>query len=158
MSSNQPKRKISMAQSQRTFAIIKPDAVANKTAGQIIARVEESGLDIIALKRLRLDDDMAKGFYAVHKERPFFGDLVKFMTSGPVVAMVLEGDNAIARWRDLMGPTNSTEAPAGTLRGDFGTDIERNAVHGSDAPETAKLEISYWFNAGEIQALVEALP
>ena len=147
-----------MAQSQRTFAIIKPDAVANKTAGQIIARIEESGLDIIALKRLRLDDDMAKGFYAVHKERPFFGDLVKFMTSGPVVAMVLEGDNAIARWRDLMGPTNSTEAPAGTLRGDFGTDIERNAVHGSDAPETAKLEISYWFNAGEIQALVEALP
>jgi nucleoside-diphosphate kinase len=147
-----------MAQSQRTFAIIKPDAVANKSAGAIIARIEESGLDIIALKRLQLDDDIAKGFYAVHKERPFFGDLVKFMTSGPVVAMVLEGENAIARWRDLMGPTNSTEAPAGTLRGDFGTDIERNAVHGSDAPETAKLEISYWFNAGEIQARVEALP
>ena len=147
-----------MAESQRTFAIIKPDAVAKKTAGQIIARIEESGLDIIALKRLQLDDAMAKGFYAVHKERPFFGDLVKFMTSGPVVAMVLEGENAIARWRDLMGPTNSSEAPAGTLRGDFGTDIERNAVHGSDAPETAKLEISYWFNAGEIQALVEALP
>ena len=147
-----------MAETQRTFAIIKPDAVANKSAGPIIARIEESGLDIIALKRLQLDDDMAQGFYAVHKERPFFGDLVKFMTSGPVVAMVLEGDNAIARWRDLMGPTNSTEAPAGTLRGDFGTDIERNAVHGSDAPETAKLEISYWFNAGEIQALVEALP
>ena len=147
-----------MAETQRTFAIIKPDAVAKKTAGQIIARIEESGLDIIALKRLQLDDAMAKGFYAVHKERPFFGDLVKFMTSGPVVAMVLEGENAIARWRDLMGPTNSNEAPAGTLRGDFGTDIERNAVHGSDAPETAKLEISYWFNAGEIQALVEALP
>ena len=147
-----------MAETQRTFAIIKPDAVANKSAGPIIARIEESGLDIIALKRLQLDADMAQGFYAVHKERPFFGDLVKFMTSGPVVAMVLEGDNAIARWRDLMGPTNSTEAPAGTLRGDFGTDIERNAVHGSDAPETAKLEISYWFNAGEIQALVEALP
>ena len=147
-----------MAETQRTFAIIKPDAVANKSAGPIIARIEESGLDIIALKRLQLDDDMAQGFYAVHKERPFFGDLVKFMTSGPVVAMVLEGENAIARWRDLMGPTNSTEAPAGTLRGDFGTDIERNAVHGSDAPETAKLEISYWFNAGEIQALVEALP
>ena len=147
-----------MAETQRTFAIIKPDAVANKSAGQIIARIEESGLDIIALKRLRLDDDMAQGFYAVHKERPFFGDLVKFMTSGPVVAMALEGENAIARWRDLMGPTNSTEAPAGTLRGDFGTDIERNAVHGSDAPETAKLEISYWFNAGEIQAIVEALP
>ena len=147
-----------MAETPRTFAIIKPDAVAKKTAGQIIARIEESGLEIIALKRLQLDDDMAKGFYAVHKERPFFGDLVKFMTSGPVVAMVLEGENAIARWRDLMGPTNSNEAPAGTLRGDFGTDIERNAVHGSDAPETAKLEISYWFNAGEIQALVEALP
>jgi len=147
-----------MAETQRTFAIIKPDAVAKKTAGQIIARIEESGLDIIALKRLELDDEMAKGFYAVHKERPFFGDLVKFMTSGPVIAMVLEGENAIARWRDLMGPTNSNEAPAGTLRGDFGTDIERNAVHGSDAPETAKLEISYWFNAGEIQALVEALP
>ena len=147
-----------MAETQRTFAIIKPDAVAKKTAGQIIARIEESGLDIIALKRLQLDDAMAKGFYAVHKERPFFGDLVKFMTSGPVIAMVLEGENAIARWRDLMGPTNSSEAPAGTLRGDFGTDIERNAVHGSDAPETAKLEISYWFNAGEIQALVEALP
>ena len=147
-----------MAETQRTFAIIKPDAVANKSAGQIIARIEESGLDIIALKRLQLDDAMAQGFYAVHKERPFFGDLVKFMTSGPVVAMALEGENAIARWRDLMGPTNSTEAPAGTLRGDFGTDIERNAVHGSDAPETAKLEISYWFNASEIQALVEALP
>ena len=147
-----------MAESQRTFAIIKPDAVAKKTAGQIIARIEESGLDIIALKRLQLDDEMAKGFYAVHKERPFFGDLVKFMTSGPVIAMVLEGENAIARWRDLMGPTNSNEAPAGTLRGDFGTDIERNAVHGSDASETAKLEIAYWFNAGEIQALVEALP
>jgi nucleoside-diphosphate kinase len=147
-----------MAETQRTFAIIKPDAVAKKTAGKIIARIEESGLDIIALKRLQLDDAMAKGFYAVHKERPFFGDLVKFMTSGPVIAMVLEGENAIARWRDLMGPTNSSEAPAGTLRGDFGTDIERNAVHGSDAPETAKLEISYWFNAGEIQALVEALP
>ena len=147
-----------MAETQRTFAIIKPDAVAKKTAGQIIARIEESGLEIIALKRLQLDDDMAKGFYAVHKERPIFGDLVKYMPSGPVVAMVLEGENAIARWRDLMGPTNSNEAPAGTLRGDFGTDIERNAVHGSDAPETAKLEISYWFNAGEIQALVEALP
>ena len=101
-----------MAETQRTFAIIKPDAVAKKTAGQIIARIEESGLDIIALKRLQLDDEMAKGFYAVHKERPFFGDLVKFMTSGPVVAMVLEGENAIARWRDLMGPTNSSEAPA----------------------------------------------
>ncbi|MBW2229033.1 MAG: nucleoside-diphosphate kinase [Deltaproteobacteria bacterium] len=147
-----------MPESQRTFAIIKPDAVAKQVAGQIIARIEESGLELLAIKRLQLDDRLAQGFYAVHKERPFFGDLVKFMTSGPVIAMVLEGEEAIQRWRDLMGPTNSNEAPAGTLRGDFGTDIERNAVHGSDAPETAKLEISYFFNAGEIQALVEALP
>jgi nucleoside-diphosphate kinase len=147
-----------MAEVQRTFAIIKPDAVAKKVAGQIIARIEESGLGLVAMKRLQLDEQTAQGFYAVHKERPFFGDLVKFMTSGPVVAMVLEGDDAIKRWRDLMGPTNSDEAPAGTLRGDFGTDIERNAVHGSDAPETARLEISYFFNASEIQALVEALP
>ena len=147
-----------MPESQRTFAIIKPDAVGKRVAGRIIARIEESGLDIIALKRLQLDEQTAQGFYAVHKERPFFGDLVKFMTSGPVVALVLDGDDAIRRWRELMGPTNSNEAPAGTLRGDFGTDIERNAVHGSDAPETAKLEISYFFNAGEIQALDEALP
>lgn len=147
-----------MAEVQRTFAIIKPDAVAKKVAGQIIARIEDSGLDVVAMKRLQLDPELAQGFYAVHRERPFFGDLVKFMTSGPVVALVLEGENAIARWRDLMGPTNSSEAPSGTLRGDFGTDIERNAVHGSDAMETARLEISYFFNASEIQARVEALP
>jgi len=147
-----------MAEFQRTFGIIKPDAVSKKVAGKIIARIEESGLDIVAIKRMQLDQEMARGFYAVHKERPFFSDLVSFMTSGPVVALVMEGEAAISRWRELMGPTNSEEAPAGTLRGDFGTDIERNAVHGSDAPETAKLEISYFFNAGEIQALVEALP
>ncbi|MFP6639278.1 MAG: nucleoside-diphosphate kinase [Myxococcota bacterium] len=147
-----------MAEFQRTFGIIKPDAVSKKVAGKIIARIEESGLDIVAIKRMQLDQEMARGFYAVHKERPFFSDLVTFMTSGPVVALVMEGEAAISRWRELMGPTNSEEAPAGTLRGDFGTDIERNAVHGSDAPETAKLEISYFFNAGEIQALVEALP
>lgn len=143
---------------ERTFAIIKPDAVEKKVAGKIIARIEENGLDIIAMKRLRLDEEMAQGFYAVHKERPFFGELVTFMTSGPVVALVLEGEGAIKKWRDLMGPTNSNEAPEGTIRGDFGTDIERNASHGSDAPETARLEISYFFNASEIQALVEALP
>jgi nucleoside-diphosphate kinase len=146
-----------MAATQRTFAIIKPDAVSKGVAGQIISRIEDSGLQIIAMKRLQMDEQMAQGFYAVHKERPFFGELVKFMTSGPVVAMVLEGDDAIPRWRDLMGPTNSNEAPKGSIRGDFGTDIERNASHGSDAPETAKLEISYFFNASEIQALVEAL-
>jgi nucleoside-diphosphate kinase len=147
-----------MAATERTFAIIKPDAVAKKVVGPILTCIEEAGLDIIAMKRMRLGREMAEGFYAVHKERPFFGDLVEFMTSGPVVALVLEGENAIQRWRDLMGPTNSNEAPAGTIRGDFGTDIERNASHGSDAPETARLEISYFFNAGEIQALVEALP
>ncbi len=143
---------------ERTFAIIKPDAVAKKVAGKIISRIEEAGLEIIAMKRIQLDEQMAQGFYAVHKERPFFGELVKFMTSGPVVALVMQGEGAIKAWRDLMGPTHSDEAPAGTIRGDFGTDIEQNASHGSDAPETARLEISYFFNAGEIQELVEALP
>jgi len=143
---------------ERTFAIIKPDAVEKKVAGQILARIEESGLEIIAMKKLQLGEQDAKGFYAVHKERPFFGDLVKFMTSGPVVALVLEGEGAIKKWRDLMGPTSSSEAPAGTLRGDFGTDIERNATHGSDAPETARLEIAYFFNAMEMTATTEALP
>ena len=143
---------------ERTFAIIKPDAVEKKVAGRILARIEESGLEIIAMKKMQLTERLARGFYAVHKERPFFGDLVRFMTSGPVVALVLEGEGAIRKWRDLMGPTNSKEAPAGTLRGDFGTDVERNATHGSDAPETARLEISYFFNASEITAVTEALP
>ena len=106
---------------ERTFAIIKPDAVKKKVAGQILARIEESGLDIVAMKKMQLTEQGARGFYAVHKERPFFGDLVAFMTSGPVVALVLEGEDAIKRWRDLMGPTNSNEAPKGTMRGDFGT-------------------------------------
>ena len=143
---------------ERTFAIIKPDAVQNKVAGQILARIESSGLEVIAIKKLQLSEQGAKGFYAVHKARPFFNDLVKFMSSGPVVALVLQGDGAIKKWRDLMGPTNSQQAPKGTLRGDFGTDVERNATHGSDAPETARLEISYFFNASEICAVTEALP
>ena len=146
-----------MAQ-ERTFAIIKPDAVKKKVAGQILARIEDSGLEIVAMKKMQLTDQGARGFYAVHKERPFFNDLVAFMTSGPVVALVLEGEGAIKKWRDLMGPTNSNEAPAGTLRGDFGTDVEQNATHGSDAPETARLEISYFFNATEIMGVTEALP
>jgi nucleoside-diphosphate kinase len=146
-----------MADSERTFAIIKPDAVAKKATGAILQRIEENGLEIIAMKRLRLTEQLAQGFYAVHKERPFFGDLVKFMSSGPVVVLCLQGDNAIQGWRDLMGPTNSNDAPAGTIRGDFGTDVEQNASHGSDAPETAKLEISYFFNASEIQGPSEAL-
>ena len=143
---------------ERTFAIIKPDAVEKKRAGQILARIEESGLDVLAIKKLKLTEQGAKGFYAVHKERPFYGDLVKFMTSGPVVALVLEGEGAIKRWRDLMGDTDSQKAAAGTLRAEFGTDIERNATHGSDAPETARLEISYFFNASEILGVTEALP
>jgi len=146
-----------MAEVERTFAIIKPDAVGKGLTGEILRRIEESGLNVIALKRLQLTEQQARGFYAVHKERPFYGELVEFMTSAPVVAAVLEGENAIARWRDLMGPTNSNEAPKGSIRGDFGTDIERNASHGSDAPETARNEIAYFFNATEIQALVEAI-
>ena len=146
-----------MGKQQRTFGIIKPDAVAAGNAGKILAKIEESGLKVIAMKLMKMSQTQAEGFYAVHKARPFFGDLVTFMTEGPVVAMIMEGENAITRWRDLMGPTNSEEAPAGTVRGDFGTDIERNASHGSDAPETANLEISYFFNAMEIQQATEAL-
>ncbi len=146
-----------MADLERTFAIIKPDAVAKKATGAILQKIEESGLEIVAMKRLQLSEPLARGFYAVHRERPFYGDLVKFMTSGPVVVLVLRAENAIQRWRDLMGPTNSEDAPAGTIRGDFGTDVERNASHGSDAPETARVEISYFFNATEIQAATEAL-
>lgn len=143
---------------QRTLAIVKPDAVARPGAtGEILRRVEDAGLRIIALKKLRLTESQARGFYAVHKERPFYGDLVKFMTSGPVVAAILEGEGAIAKWRELMGPTNSNDAPPGTIRGDFGTDIERNAAHGSDAPETARVETGYFFDATEITEPTEAL-
>ena len=147
-----------MGQQERTFSIIKPDAVEKGATGAILAMFEKAGLEIIALKKVFLTEQQARGFYAVHRERPFFDDLVQFMTSGPVVMSVLEGEGAIAVNRDLMGPTNSTEAPKGTIRGEFGTDIERNAVHGSDAPETARIEIAYFFNATEIHAPVEALP
>ncbi len=148
-----------MADVQRTLSIIKPDATGRPgVVGQILARFEKAGLQIVALKKVQLSEELAKGFYAVHKERPFYGDLIKFMTSGPVVVSVLEGPDAIAKNRELMGPTNSEEAPAGTIRGDFGTDIERNAAHGSDAPETARVEIAYFFNASEMLAPVEALP
>lgn len=147
-----------MPAAERTLSIIKPDATARPgAAGEILARFEKAGLRIVAMKRMRLSEELARGFYAVHKKRPFYGDLVKFMTSGPVVVSVLEGENAIARHRDLLGPTDSTKAPKGTIRGDFGTDIERNAAHGSDAPETAKVEIAYFFNAAEILGPVEAL-
>ena len=146
-----------MGQVERTLAIIKPDAVGNGKTGDILARIEASGLQIIGLKRVQLSVQVARGFYAVHKERPFFDDLVRFMTEAAVVIAVLEGDDAIARWRALMGPTDSKVAEKGTIRGDFGTDVERNASHGSDAPETARVEISYFFNATEIQARLEAL-
>ncbi len=148
-----------MTATERTLSILKPDTTAKPgVAGEILSRFEKAGLAIIAMKKIRLTEQQARGFYAVHKERPFYGDLVKFMTSGPVVVSVLEGPNAVAAHRDLLGPTNSEEAPAGTIRGDFGTNIERNAAHGSDAPETARVEIAYFFNASEILALVEALP
>ena len=142
---------------ERTLSIVKPDAVEKGATGDILRRFEEAGLEIVAMKKIRLSAELAKGFYAVHKERPFYDDLVSFMTSGPVVVSVLRGENAIAKNRELMGPTNSEEAPAGTIRGDHGTDIERNATHGSDAPETAKVEIAYFFNASEIIEPSEAL-
>ncbi len=147
-----------MAEVQRTLSIIKPDATSRPGAtGEILRRFEEAGLQIVALKKVRLSEEQARGFYAVHKERPFYGDLVKFMTSGPVVVSALEGPGAIARNRELMGATDSTKADPRTIRADFGTDIERNAVHGSDAPETARVGIAYFFNASEILGPVEAL-
>ena len=142
---------------ERTLSIVKPDAVARGATGEILRRFEEVGLRIVAIKALRLTEEDARGFYAVHKERPFYADLVRFMTSGPIIVSVLEGEEAIATNRELMGPTNSQEAERGTIRGDFGTDIEKNAVHGSDGPATAKLEIAYFFNATEIIGPVEAL-
>ncbi len=142
---------------ERTLSIIKPDAVAKGATGDILGRFEAAGLGILALKRLQLTPQQARGFYAVHRERPFFESLVKFMTTGPVVVSVLEGENAIERNRQLMGPTDSTQAEPGTIRGDWGTDVEKNAVHGSDSPQTARVEIAYFFNATEIQAPVEAL-
>ena len=142
---------------ERTLSIVKPDAVARGASGEILRRFEEAGLRIVAIKALRLTEEDARGFYAVHKERPFYASLVKFMTSGPIIVTVLEGEGAIAKNRELMGPTDSQEAERGTIRGDFGTDIEKNAVHGSDALATAKLEIAYFFNATEIIGPVEAL-
>ena len=132
---------------ERTFAIVKPDAVAKNAVGAIIAAIEHAGLRIVGLRYLRMSQAQAEGFYAVHRQRPFFRDLVTFMTSGPVVIMALEGDNAIQRWRGLMGPTDSSKAPAGTVRASFGTNIERTAVHGSDGPDTARFELG-WFFAG----------
>jgi nucleoside-diphosphate kinase len=130
---------------ERTFSIIKPDGVEKGVIGRVIARFEAVGLKPVAIKLKRLSQGEAEGFYAVHRARPFFADLVKFMTSGPVVLMVLEGEGAIAKNREVMGATDPKKAAPGTLRADFATDIEKNTVHGSDAPETAKVEISYFF-------------
>ena len=138
---------------ERTLSIIKPDAVAKNVIGEIYARFERSGLKIVAARMMWLSRQDAEGFYAVHKERPFFKDLVEFMISGPVMVQVLEGDNAIAKNRELMGATDSKKAAAGTIRQKFGTDIERNAVHGSDAPDTARFEIGFFFSGAELAAL-----
>ena len=135
---------------QRTLAIIKPDAVAKGVTGQIMARIEQVGLKILAARLMRLSAEQAAGFYIVHKERPFYASLCAFMTQGPCLPMVLEGENAIQRWRDLMGATDPAKAVAGTIRKDFASSIEANAVHGSDAPDTAAFEISYFFSALEI--------
>jgi nucleoside-diphosphate kinase len=135
---------------QRTLAIIKPDAVAKGAAGQIIHRIEQTGFTILALKLVHLSAAEAAGFYAVHRERPFYASLCAFMTQGPCVPMVLEGENAIQRWRDLMGATDPAEAGPGTIRRDFAASIEANAVHGSDAPDTAAFEIPYFFSALEL--------
>ena len=137
---------------ERTFSIVKPDAVAKNVIGQIYARFESAGLKIVASKMLHLSQEKAEGFYAEHKERPFFNDLVAFMTSGPVMVQVLEGENAIKANREIMGATNPAEAARGTLRADFANSIDENAVHGSDAPESAAREIAYFFSEEEICA------
>jgi nucleoside-diphosphate kinase len=135
---------------ERTLSIIKPDAVKKNVIGKILARFEETGLRVIAARMMHLSRAEAEGFYAVHRERPFFRDLVDFMTSGPVLVQVLEGDDAIARNRDLMGATDPKQAAKGTIRADFAASIDANAVHGSDAAETARMEIAYFFPACEV--------
>jgi nucleoside-diphosphate kinase len=135
---------------ERTLAIIKPDAVRRGLAGDIIKRIEASGLQIVGLKKLQLSSADAAAFYEVHKQRPFFESLCKYMTSGAVLVAVLQGENAIARWRQLMGATDPKKADAGTIRKDFGIDVEQNATHGSDAPETAAVEIAFFFPRREI--------
>ena len=134
---------------ERTLAIIKPDAVASRAAGRIIQRIEDAGFQIRAIRMLHLSTREAEGFYAVHRERPFFPSLTKFMSSGPAIVLALEADGAIKKWRNLMGATDPAKADAGTLRKEFGRSIENNATHGSDAPETAAFELSYFFSGLE---------
>jgi nucleoside-diphosphate kinase len=135
---------------ERTLAIIKPDAFEGDAAGPIVARVQEEGFRIAGMRLVHLSRTDAEGFYAVHRERPFFNDLVSFMSSGPAVVMALEADNAIARWRDVIGATDPSKAAEGTIRKLYATNIERNAVHGSDAPDTARTEIAYFFRSLEL--------
>jgi nucleoside-diphosphate kinase len=135
---------------ERTLSIIKPDAVAKNVIGEIYSRFEKAGLKVVAAKMLQLDDELAGGFYAEHKERGFFADLIAFMTSGPVMVQVLEGEGAVLKNRELMGATNPAEADAGTIRADFAVSIDANAVHGSDSVESAKREVDYFFKAEEI--------
>ncbi|KAA6227134.1 MULTISPECIES: nucleoside-diphosphate kinase [unclassified Campylobacter] len=135
---------------QRTLSIIKPDAVKKGVIGKILDRFESNGLRIVAMKKIQLNKEDAKNFYAVHKERPFYNDLVEFMTSGPVVVSVLEGENAVLKNRDLMGATNPKEAKPGTIRADFAENIDANAVHGSDSLENAKIEINFFFKENEL--------
>jgi nucleoside-diphosphate kinase len=135
---------------ERTFAIIKPDAVARHLQGEILSRIHKAGFRIVAIKSMRLTKDEAEGFYAVHRERPFFGELTDFMSSGKIFAMVLEAEGAIAKWRDTMGATDPKKAAPGTIRRDLGTSIGNNVTHGSDAADTAAFEISYFFAAHEL--------
>jgi nucleoside-diphosphate kinase len=135
---------------ERTFAIIKPDAVGRGLQGEILARIHKAGFRIVAIRSMRLTKDEAGGFYAVHRERPFFGELTDFMSSGKIIAMVLEAENGIAKWRDAMGATDPKKAAAGTIRHDLGTSIGNNVTHGSDAPETAAFEIGYFFAGHEL--------
>ncbi|MFH0782449.1 MAG: nucleoside-diphosphate kinase [Pseudomonadota bacterium] len=135
---------------ERTFAIIKPNAFADGNSGKIIGRIYQEGFTIVGLKKLYLSKVEAEGFYYVHKDRPFFGELTEFMSSGPCIAMVLEADNAILKWRDLMGATNPAQAAEGTLRREFGKSLGENATHGSDGPETAAFEIGYFFAGLEL--------
>ncbi|MHC1698211.1 MAG: nucleoside-diphosphate kinase [Geobacteraceae bacterium] len=135
---------------ERTFAIIKPDAVERNIIGSILAKIESAGFTVVGLKRIRLTNVQAMGFYYVHKDRPFYGELCSYMASGPVVALVLEKENAIADWRALMGATNPADAAAGTIRKEFGLSLGENSVHGSDSSESAAYEIPYFFNALEL--------
>ena len=137
---------------ERTFSIIKPDAVAAGQAGAILAMIQKAGFKILGLRMTRLSEAQAQGFYAVHKARPFYGSLCEYMSSGPVVVMALEADGAIAKWRDLMGATDPAKAAPGTIRKEFGMDVEKNATHGSDAPETAAREVAFFFSSLDIVA------